>query len=264
MIPKIIHFSWLSGDPFPEDIAKCLISWKTVLKDYELWLWGKKPADCLGLDIIEKPFDLNSVTWCKQAYETKKYAFAADYIRLWAIYNYGGIYMDSDVIMYKSFNDLLSLPYFIGEDSVHCFEPAIFGAEKNCKWIHDVLRRYDRLNFIGEDGVLNMLALPKVFQKMLSPKYKFRMIKSINSFVYEEGTLNIFPNNWFNSRNYIKSIQADGAYCSHRFVGSWLKPQTGFRWQSYVPDVLLNIMYGFLIEVVYRKSLKADQIQYIK
>ena len=73
MIPKVIHFCWLSGDPFPNEIAECLVSWKTVLKEYELWLWGKKPVDCLGLHVIEKPFDVNAILWCKQAYESKKY-----------------------------------------------------------------------------------------------------------------------------------------------------------------------------------------------
>ena len=82
MIPKIIHLCWLSGDAFPTDIVKCLETWKKYLKDYEIWLWGKKPQDCLGLNVIEKHFDLDSTIWTKQAFEAKKYAFAADYIIL--------------------------------------------------------------------------------------------------------------------------------------------------------------------------------------
>ena len=121
MIPKIIHICWLSGDEFPQAIRSCLESWKIYLTDYEIWLWGKKPSDCLGLNVIEKFFDLNNNTWCKQAFEAKKYAFAADYIRLYALYNYGGIFFDSVVLMYKFFNDFLDLSYFFGEDMVHCF-----------------------------------------------------------------------------------------------------------------------------------------------
>ena len=100
MISKVIHLCWLSGDPYPEKIKKCIDSWKRVLSDYEIILWDTKR------------FDLDSSIWVKQAFEAKKYAFAADYIRFYALYHYGGIYMDSDVEVLKSFDDLLHLPYF--------------------------------------------------------------------------------------------------------------------------------------------------------
>ena len=83
MIPKIIHLCWLSGDEYPPMIKKCIESWKRYLPDYEIMLWDTKR------------FDVNSVLWTKQAFECKKYAFAADYIRLYALYHYGGIYLDS-------------------------------------------------------------------------------------------------------------------------------------------------------------------------
>src|SRR5690606_40794226 len=101
MIPKKIHFCWLSGDEYPDLIKKCVNTWKEKLPDYEFILWDTNR------------FDLDSNIWVKQAFETKKYAFAADYIRLYAVYNYGGIYLDTDVEVIKSFEDLLDLPYFI-------------------------------------------------------------------------------------------------------------------------------------------------------
>jgi mannosyltransferase OCH1-like enzyme len=79
-------------------------SWKKHLPDYEFMWWN-----------FER-FDKNSSLWVKQAFESKKYAFAADYIRLHALYNYGGIYLDTDVEVLKSFDDLLDLPYFIGKE----------------------------------------------------------------------------------------------------------------------------------------------------
>ena len=92
MIPKRIHLCWLSGDPYPAKIGKCLASWKKHLPDYEVVLWDTKR------------FDLESSPWVKQAFEAKKYAFAADYIRFYALYNYGGIYLDSDVEVLRSFD----------------------------------------------------------------------------------------------------------------------------------------------------------------
>ena len=84
-IPKIIHYCWLSGDPYPELVQFCMQSWKEKLPDYDFVLWDKSH------------FDIHSVPWVEQACSAKKWAFAADYIRLYALYNYGGIYLDSDV-----------------------------------------------------------------------------------------------------------------------------------------------------------------------
>lgn len=263
MIPKIVHICWLSGDEFPPEIKVCLESWKNIIPDYTIWLWGKKPKDCLGLDVVEKPFDLDSVLWTKQAFDEKKYAFAADYIRLFAIYNYGGIYMDSDVMMYKSFNNLLSLPYFIGEDFVHCFEPAIFGAEKGCKWVKDVLDRYTDLPFVGADGALNLLALPIVFHQRLA-NYRFEYSKSVEPYNYKEDVIRIFPSNFFNSRNYIKPIKTADSYCSHHFIGSWLKKtKSGFDWKTFIPDPIVNLVYSFAYNVLFKSSIKERQIQFI-
>ena len=80
MIPKIFHLCWLSGDPYPKKIDYCIKSWKKHNPDYEIMLWDAKR------------FDVNLTPWTKQAFKAKKYAFAADYIRLYAVLNYGGIY----------------------------------------------------------------------------------------------------------------------------------------------------------------------------
>ena len=130
MIPKIIHLCWLSGDPYPPKIAKCLETWKKHLSDYEVILWDTNR------------FDLNSSIWVRQAFEKKKYAFAADYIRFYALYHFGGIYLDSDVEVLRSFNDLLDLPYFMGVEKAQTPEAAIIGAEKGCDWIKMCLDYY--------------------------------------------------------------------------------------------------------------------------
>ena len=95
MIPKIIHYCWLSNDPYPEELKRCMDTWKKKLPDYEFILWN-----------FDK-FDKSSSKWVEQAFDNRKYAFAADYIRLFAVYNYGGIYMDMDIEVLKSFDDLL-------------------------------------------------------------------------------------------------------------------------------------------------------------
>lgn len=236
MIPKIIHLCWLSGDKYPESIQRCLDSWKTHLPDYEIYLWDTHR------------FDVNSQPWTKEAFESKKYAFAADYIRLYALYHHGGIYLDSDVLVYKSFDDLLDLPYFIGEDYTRCFEAAVMGAEKGCKWIKQILDRYDNRPFIMADGTYDTRTLPSVFHDQLTPTYKFNLMKSKDSFIDDEMVINVFPYDHFNSRDFVDIKQFPNSYCSHNFVGSWLKKENSAR--SKVKDLLprniLNL-YDILI-----------------
>ena len=156
MIPKIIHLCWLSGDKYPAKIAKCIASWKKNLPDYEIMLWDTKR------------FDLNSSNWVKQAFEAKKYAFAADYIRFYALYNYGGVYLDSDVEVLKSFNPLLDLPYFVGAEKAGTPEAAIMGAEKGLPWIKKCLDYYSGRNFIKEDGSYDIRKLPDIMVEQIT------------------------------------------------------------------------------------------------
>lgn len=243
MIPKIIHLCWLSGDEYPDSIRKCLDSWHEHLPDYEIWLWDTKR------------FDIHSTRWTEQAYESKKYAFAADYIRLYALYNYGGIYMDSDVLVYKSFNDLLQLPYFIGEDAVHCFEPAIIGSEPHQEWIKVVLDRYDGLEFVNTDGSYNMKGLPVVFHDRLVQHYRFRCVrKPIERSDFHTDVINIFPSCYFNSRDYVGAINTPESYCSHNYVGSWLKKDNGIK--RFIKKILPRILANYYCMLVVRLNIQ--------
>lgn len=105
MIPRIIHICWLSGDPYPDLIKECIKSVKKHLPEYDIIVWDRTQ------------FDIESCIWVKQAFENRKYAFAADYIRFYALYKYGGIYLDADVEVLKSFDNLLNQTYILGEEA---------------------------------------------------------------------------------------------------------------------------------------------------
>lgn len=235
MIPKIIHLCWLSGDAYPPLIQKCIDSWKKNLPGYEIWIWDTRR------------FDVNSVLWTKQAFEVRKYAFAADYIRLYALYHYGGIYLDSDVLVYKSFDDLLSLPYFIGEDYNHLFEPAIIGCESHAPWIGKVLDSYKDRPFVMEDGRYDMQTLPLVFRQELMYCYSFRLINSAMDFHDADGVINLFSCFYFNGRDYVGAVRSQDSYCSHCFHGSWADPDgvTRRSLRKLFPRKLLNMYYYF-------------------
>ena len=227
MIPKKIHFCWLSGDEYPPLIKHCIDTWKQILPDYELVLWDTKR------------FDINSVPWVKEAYDAKKYAFAADYIRLYAVYTEGGIYLDSDVEMLKTFNDLLHHKSFIGfEASTGNVEAAIFGAEAGCGWCKTAMEFYQDKHFcVDERGCAksNPIA-PLVFQSALKTTYSGFPIETLDEpiLLTEKEEIYVCPAAYFSPLKFDLEKSRDGenklakkyrsnpqTYCIHRFTASW-------------------------------------------
>lgn len=216
MIPKIIHFCWLSDEPYPESIQKCMNSWKEKLPDYEIWKWDFKR------------FPKGSAKWVDQAFEKRKYAFAADYIRLYALSNYGGIYLDSDVEVLKSFDDLLHLPYFIGmENTPKGIEAATLGCEKHWGLIDDLYNRYKDREFITADGAVQMTPMPAIFRKCIESNYELRFIRNQSEFDYDKDVVNVFPVDWFSPKTWDthKLELSENTYSIHHFAGSWLKKE---------------------------------------
>lgn len=226
MIPKIIHLCWLSGDPYPPKIAKCLETWKKYLPDYEIILWDTKR------------FDLESSIWVKQAFEKKKYAFAADYIRFYALYHMGGIYLDSDVEVLKSFDDLLDLPYFIGAEKAQTPEAAVMGAERGCDWIKQCLDYYNDRKFVKEDGCMDIRKLPEIMDQQI------RLIKPLRILTLED-SLNIRKldmqkevlefNDAFFSPKVFDSREVEitpYTYAIHHYQNSWFSPKAKAYYRS--------------------------------
>ncbi len=192
-------------------------------------------------------FDINSTLWTKQAFEEKKYAFAADYIRLYALYNYGGIYLDSDVLVYKSFDELLSLPYFIGHDQIGGFEAAVIGAKKGCPWIKDILDRYNGRSFKKEDGSIDTMTLPVVFHHTLLQKnYKFTCLHNLTDYEEEQKHLFVFDGDYFNSRDSLEVRQTSKSFCAHNYAGSWQNKNV-LTWR----DQIKNLLPKFLVKLYF-------------
>ena len=102
MIPKIIHYCWFGRNPLPELAQKCIASWKKYLPDYEIKEWN------------ENNFDVNIIPYTAEAYQAKKYAFVSDYARFWILYQYGGIYFDTDVEVIRPIDDIVERGNFMG------------------------------------------------------------------------------------------------------------------------------------------------------
>lgn len=226
MIPKKIHLCWLSGDEYPPLIKQCIESWQRILPDYEIIKWDTKR------------FDINSSPWVKKAFNEKKYAFAADYIRVYALYTEGGIYLDSDVELIKSFTPLLKYRSFIGfEASTNGIEAAIMGSEPGMAWCKNAMEFYEDKEFSMEYVRENGLLAPNVIKTALKKTYTELEIEPIKEeFNYNNGELLLCPAIYFSpikydidkcyskqNNNINRYKRNPQTFCIHRFNASWTK-----------------------------------------
>ena len=206
MIPKIIHYCWISGeDNMPDDIKKCIASWKEHLTDYEFINWN------------DSNFDWNVCEFTRYNREHNNYAFCADYVRFWALYNYGGIYLDSDVMVYKSFDDLLSLDRIITREvtftKANFLEAAIIGCNKGDEAFKEIINWYD--NCEDKWSKFHFVVAPAVMRMVWKNKYKINNINHTDEEIKESGTINVLRvSRFFNS-------DGGDAYAEHLFKTSW-------------------------------------------
>jgi mannosyltransferase OCH1-like enzyme len=226
MIPKKIHYCWLSGEKFPKKIQECFDTWKKVMPDYELVLWDKKK------------FDTDSVPFVKEACSVGKWAFAADYIRLYSVYAEGGIYFDSDVIAIKRFDDFLGHDFFSAMDmsrptNTRAFEnvqnrdleniypiglflqASVFGGIKGHPFLRNCLDWYESRHFILPDGSYLMNPIAPDIQAAIAQKHGFRYINELQKL---EDNMVIYPMGVFPS--FVTNATAE-SYAVHCGTGSW-------------------------------------------
>lgn len=143
MIPKILHYIWFWESPLTTLVEQCLSSWVEHMPDWTIMRWDES-----NFDIAAAPL------YVRQAYEARKFAFVSDYVRLWALEQYGGVYVDTDVKALRSYEPLLSDTAFIGmeESLAHMPGTCVMGCEPHCQWVRDMLEVYKGVEFIKPDG----------------------------------------------------------------------------------------------------------------
>lgn len=207
MIPKKIHYCWFGNGEKPELAIKCIESWKTHCPDYELVEWN------------EQSFDIDSAPlYVRQAYENKKWAFVTDYVRLYAMVNYGGVYMDTDVEVIKNIDAFLDNSAFSGfEDGVN-IPTGIMASEKDFPLFKKLLDYYDDVSFVNEDGTLNTVTNVTIITGICE---KNGLIKN-NKFQIIDGFA-LYPKDYFCPIDYEtgKLIKTQNTFTIHWFAGSW-------------------------------------------
>lgn len=219
MIPKTIHYVWLGDNPMPDRVKRCRESWLRLMPDYKIRLWGEPDISCIGSLFLQ------------ESVKEGMWAFASDVVRMYALYNHGGIYLDTDVMVHKRFDALLDNPAFCGrENSMHLvgghtmnyLTTCCMGAEKGNAFIRRCLDYYKGRHFVtSEDrslpsGLRLDLRLNSEIMCFLAKEIGYYPGVLSDSIQYCSNMLTVYPKDFFDPQGL-----TENSYCHHLALGSW-------------------------------------------
>lgn len=223
MIPKIIHYVWMGGKEIPEQLQGYMASWRQFMPDWDIREWTEAS---LSQTLFHR--EDNEMAWLdympmyvKQAYEHGKWAFVSDYVRLWALEQFGGVYLDTDVQVLKPFDTLLTDAAFIGmeESLAHLPGTCVMGCEPHCRWVKDMLNIYENIHFVSEDGSLD---LTTNVQRMGEQLKQHGFIPCSQEQYIAEYGLRIYTHDYFSPITSTRVMRkTENTYSIHHFAGSW-------------------------------------------
>lgn len=228
-IPRIIHYCWFGGSPLGPNELSCIESWKKYLPGYEIKCWN------------ESNFDINCCAYVREAFSAQKWAFVSDYARFKILYEYGGLYFDTDVELVKSIDDLLSKGPFLGfetdygnmtssnmEDGlVMAVNPGLgMGCTPGLPIYRQVLDSYESSSFLLADGDFDRTTVVYRTTKILE---SFGLNKTKG--MQEVAGISIYPSEYFNPKNHLTGEVnfTDNTRSIHHFKMSWFTPQEKFQ-----------------------------------
>lgn len=232
MIPKIIHYCWFGKNKKSVLIEECINSWKVNLPDYEIIEWN------------EENFDVEINIFVKEAYDNKKWAFVSDYVRAYALYNVGGIYLDTDVEVRRNLDVFLSHGAFSGFEEPGLAFTALWGSEKGHNWPKKVMNYYNELRTFDKRVNTSIISdLLVKYYKVDSSKDEFQKLKDE---VY------IYSSIFF-------CLDIETSYAVHHFEGSWLDIKdynyNAFLLKKYYKNKFLKYFDGYnIVEVLYKEN----------
>ena len=210
-IPKIIHYCWFGKGVMPELVERCIASWKKHMPDWEYRLWTED-----NFEISKAP------QYVQEAYEAKKYAFVSDYGRLWALEREGGVYLDTDVEVLRSFEPLLHDTAFLGLEESKALLPGtcVMGCMADCQWVRDMLSIYDNARFISEDGTMDLTTnVQRMGECMIIGGLQH---KRQLQYLPQWG-LRIYTHDYFSPITSTRVMRkTKNTYSIHHFAGSWI------------------------------------------
>ncbi|MGN0868050.1 MAG: glycosyltransferase family 32 protein [Akkermansia sp.] len=212
MIPKVIHYCWFGRGKMPKLARECLRSWRRYLPEYELREWN------------EDNFNLERYPYAKEAYESRKFAFVTDVVRLYVLYHEGGVYMDTDVEILKPLDAFLHHNAVSGFESENRYPTGLMAAEKGSLWAKHNLDWYEGKHFIRANGEPDLTPNVDIIMEVTE---RHAAMRRDNTFQDIPGYVTIYPRDYFSPSNWqTKEISlTERTVCIHHFAGSW-KPKT--------------------------------------
>lgn len=214
MIPKTIHYCWFGRGPKPDLAKRCIESWKKFCPNYEIKEWN------------EDNFDLDMYPYTREAYDNRKFAFVTDVVRLYALYNEGGIYMDTDVEVLKPLDSLLGYKGVSGFEAESRIPTGLMAFEKGHPLVQELLDDYIGLHFVREDGTLDLTTNVTRITNVCN-KHGFipnGQLQTIADFT-------LLPQDYLCPKDYeTKQVHlTDNTLCIHHFDGSWISKSSKLK-----------------------------------
>lgn len=259
-IPKIIHYCWFGPNKMKSLQLKCLKSWEEKLNGYEFRKWDETNVN------MTHPF-------IQFAYENKKWAFVADFIRLQKLLEFGGIYLDTDILVLKPFDDLLVEKCFFGAEDENFINASIIGSTKNHPFLKLCLEQYNKIDLSG-DLIWSGITIPRIITRNFRANYNFssrfnRIIKINNLTVFPPSFFYPLPNLIEDGENKYKKYLTENSYTVHLWDASWIEYnefqyfRKGNYWKGF-KKVMCNILREGNFNLKYiRKNLSAIKESFI-
>lgn len=211
MIPKKIHYCWFGRGELTVKAKKCIQSWKKYCPDYEIIEWN------------EDNFDVHQNEYTKKVYTEKKYAFLSDYARLKVVYEHGGVYLDVDVELVKSLDDLLENDAFFGFETKEFINTGVgFGAKQGCIAVKTLLEEYNQLL----DGTKDVIGCPK-----LNTEGLIKLGLERNGQLQKLDECTVYPAEYFNPYDDPtgRLNKTRNTYSIHWYAKSWMDKKSIIR-----------------------------------
>jgi len=227
-IPKVIHYCWFGGKEKPELIKKCMKSWEENLPDYKIIEWN------------EKNFNIEEFDFTQKAYKAKKWAFVADYCRIWVLYNQGGIYLDTDMEVLKSLDKFIKNESFVGIERDKIINAAILGAKAKNEFIKKILNYYDKINFINYIDDLDKITIPNIITQLAIGEgcEGDKDVENVRNIITVYSKEYFYPKN----HSWERANITENTYTIHHYEGSWRNKTKICK--SKLKQILINI-FGY-------------------
>lgn len=226
MIPRILHYIWIGGAPFPPLVERCVASWHQQMPDWEYREWNEQSiAKAMGLDSFDEVLAIWP-SYVREALEARKFAFVSDYVRLWALEREGGVYMDVDFEVYRSFEPLLNNHFFAGYEGSKR-KPVMMGviaSEPHGVWVSEMMHSYDNRSFRLSDGSYDLTPNTGFFSDLLETKgfIPDGIEKDVFFDGVTEAVIHVYPVHYFCPvLTTGESLRNEETFCEHKGLHSW-------------------------------------------